>query len=144
MAPVSNAYLELAGQSKAELAAIFAAGGPPDPSALTGCEFRGFNQPQATALLGVRKFIKAFYLDRAGQPFGCNTPVAQNGLQADPAALRRAFSQATGRSPSDRVPASSSWSGVVVAGEQSTDIGAGEWLHKPFDGCARFWHSGAS
>ena len=33
MAPVSNAYLELAGQSKADLAAIFAAGGPPTAGA---------------------------------------------------------------------------------------------------------------
>ena len=52
-------------------------------SALTGFEFRGFNHPQATALLGIRKFIKVFYLDRAGQPFGCNTPVEQNGLEAE-------------------------------------------------------------
>jgi hypothetical protein len=83
MAPVSEAYLELAGRSKAELAAVFASGGPPEVSALIGFEFRGFNQPRATALLGIRKFIKAFYLDRAGQPFGCNTPVVQNGLQAE-------------------------------------------------------------
>jgi hypothetical protein len=83
MAPVSTAYLELAAQSKAELAAIFASGGPPDVSALAGFEFRGFNQPRATALLGIRKFIKAFYLDRAGQPFGCNTPIVQNGLEAE-------------------------------------------------------------
>ena len=27
--------------------------------------------------------MKAFYLDRSGQPFGCNTPVAQNGLAGD-------------------------------------------------------------
>jgi hypothetical protein len=83
MAPVSKAYLELAGQSKARLAAIFTSGGPPDVSALIGFEFRGFNQPRATALFGIRKFIKAFYLDRDGQPFGCNTPVVQNGLQAE-------------------------------------------------------------
>jgi hypothetical protein len=83
MASVSEAYLELAGRSKAELAAVFASGGPPEVSALTGFEFRGYNQPRAAALLGIRKFIKAFYLDRAGQPFGCNTPVAHNGLQAE-------------------------------------------------------------
>jgi hypothetical protein len=83
MAIVSQAYLDLAGRSKTQLAAVFASGSPPDVSALTGFEFRGFNQPPATALLGIRKFIKAFYLDRAGQPFGCNTPVVQNGLQAE-------------------------------------------------------------
>jgi hypothetical protein len=27
-----------------------------------------------SALLGIRKFIKAFYLDRSGRPFGRNTP----------------------------------------------------------------------
>ncbi len=37
-------------------------------------------RPRAAALLGIRKFIKAFYLDRSGRPFGCNTPVARNGL----------------------------------------------------------------
>jgi len=30
---------------------------------------------------GLRKFIKAFYLDSARRPFGCNTPVTQNGLE---------------------------------------------------------------
>jgi hypothetical protein len=92
MASVSAAYLELASQSKAELATVFAAGTPPDVSALIGFEYRGFNQPKVTALLGIRKFIKAFYLDRSGRPFGCNTPVVQNGLDrewiARPAAER--------------------------------------------------------
>lgn len=83
MASVSAAYLELAGLSKAELAAVFAAGSPPDVPALIGFEYRGFNQPKATALLGIRKFIKAFYLDRSGRPFGCNTPVVQNGLDGE-------------------------------------------------------------
>jgi hypothetical protein len=83
MATVSAAYLELATRSKAELAAVFAAGSPPDVRALTGFEFRGYNHPRAAALLGIRKFIKAFYLDSSGQPAGCNTPVAQNGLDAE-------------------------------------------------------------
>jgi hypothetical protein len=80
---VSARYQELARRSKGDLDAVFAAGSPPDVSALTGYEFRGFNQPRAAALLGIRKFIKAFYLDRNGQPYGCNTPVAQNGLAGD-------------------------------------------------------------
>ena len=83
MASVSAAYLELATRPKAELAAVFAAGGPPDVRALTGFEFRGYNHPRSTALLGIRKFIKAFYLDGTGHPAGCNTPVAQNGLDAE-------------------------------------------------------------
>lgn len=83
MASVSASYLELAGLSKAEFAAVFEAGTPPDVSVLIGFEYRGFNQPKATALLGIRKFIKAFYLDRSGRPFGCNTPVVQNGLDGE-------------------------------------------------------------
>jgi hypothetical protein len=81
MATVSSRYTELAAISKRELEAVFAAGSAPDVSALIGFEFRGYNQPPATALLGIRKFIKAFYLDGAEHPFGCNTPVTQNGLQ---------------------------------------------------------------
>ena len=83
MANVSARYLELARQPKSGLDAVFAAGSPPDVSALTGFEFRGYNQPRTAALLGIRKFIKAFYLDRSGQPFGCNTPVVQNGLAGE-------------------------------------------------------------
>jgi len=83
VASVSARYLELARRSKGELDAVFAAGSPPDVAALTGFEFRGYNQPRAAALLGIRKFIKAFYLDRGGQPFGCNTPVAQKGLAGE-------------------------------------------------------------
>jgi hypothetical protein len=81
VAIVSARYLDLAGKSKRELDAVFAAGSPPDVSALTGFEFRGYNHPRAAALLGIRKFIKAFYLDSARRPFGCNTPVTQNGLE---------------------------------------------------------------
>jgi hypothetical protein len=80
---VSARYLELAGQSKRELDAVFAGGTPPDLAALTGYEFRGYNQPRAAALLGIRKFIKAFYVNASGQPFGCNTRVTQNGLDAE-------------------------------------------------------------
>ena len=81
MAHVSARYLELAVKPKRELDAVFAEGSPPDVATLTGYEFRGYNQPRAAALLGIRKFIKAFYLDASGRPFGCNTPVAENGLQ---------------------------------------------------------------
>jgi hypothetical protein len=83
VASVSARYLELAGKAKHELDAVFAAGDPPDIAALTGFEFRGWNHPRLAAVLGIRKFMKAFYLDRAERPFGCNTPVTQNGLHAD-------------------------------------------------------------
>jgi hypothetical protein len=83
MAIVSTRYLELAGRPKSEVAVVFAGGTPPQVAALTGYEFRGFNLPRATALLGIRKFIKVFHTDDAGQAFGCNTPVTQNGLSAE-------------------------------------------------------------
>jgi hypothetical protein len=83
MPAVSARYLDLARSHRRDLDAVFAAGSPPDVTALTGHEFRGYNRPRAAAALGIRKFIKAFYLDRSGQPFGCNTPVAQNGLNGE-------------------------------------------------------------
>jgi hypothetical protein len=83
MPAVSARYLDLARSPRRHLDATFAAGSPPDVTALTGHEFRGYNRPRATAALGIRKFIKAFYLDRTGRPFGCNTPVAQNGLDSE-------------------------------------------------------------
>ena len=106
MTTVSARYLDLARLGKPDLDAIFAAGGPPDVAALVGFEFRGWNQPRATALLGIRKFIKAFYLDGGGRPFGCNTPVAQNSLDGEwlprPSAerpKRYAFFQVDGADP---------------------------------------------
>jgi hypothetical protein len=83
MASVSARYIELAGMAKPELDAMFAAGDSPDVRALTGFEFRGYNYPRAAAVLGIRKFIKAFYLDSSQRPFGCNTPVARNALAGD-------------------------------------------------------------
>jgi hypothetical protein len=83
MTSVSGRYLELAGLPKRELDTVFAAGSPPQAASITGFEFRGFNHPRATAMLGIRKFIKVFYLDESGRAFGCNTPVVQNGLDAD-------------------------------------------------------------
>jgi len=83
MTSVSGRYLELAALTKRELDQVFAAGTPPEATAITGFEFLGFNHPRAAAMLGIRKFIKVFYLDESGRPFGCNTPVVQNGLGAE-------------------------------------------------------------
>ena len=83
MASVSDRYLELAALTKGELDQAFAAGRPPEAAAITGFEFRGFNHPKAASILGIRKFIKVFFLDEERRPFGCNTPVAQNGLGAE-------------------------------------------------------------
>ena len=124
MASVSASYLDLARKSKRDLDAVFDAGSPPDITELTGYEFRGYNQPRAAALLGIRKFIKAFYLDGAGRPFGCNTPVTQNGLEGEwlarPSAehpKRYAFFQVE--------PASSGAAGDLQRGAVLLDYGRG-------------------
>ena len=83
MASVSVRYLELTALTKGELDQVFAAGSPPEAAAITGFEFRGFNHPKTASMLGIRKFIKVFYLDEERRPFGCNTPVVQNGLGAE-------------------------------------------------------------
>jgi hypothetical protein len=82
MAAVSPRYLELAALPKSSLEAVFQAGTRPDFAALAGFEFRGYNHARAATLLGIRKFIKVFYLSNSGQSFGCNTPVIQNGLHS--------------------------------------------------------------
>jgi hypothetical protein len=90
MTSASARYADLARMPAADLGEIFAAGGPPDIAALVGNEYRGYNEPRSTALLGIRKFIKCFYVNHTGQAFGCNTPVVQNGLDGEWLARPRA------------------------------------------------------
>jgi hypothetical protein len=83
MPNISARYRELAASSKRELESVFAAGSPPDVAAITGFEFLGYNHPPAASLLGIRKFIKVFYLDGSQQAFGCNTPVSGSALDQE-------------------------------------------------------------
>ncbi len=87
MAYASQAYRQLAGCSQRELEHRFVAGETPAIDSLTGFEYRGYNHPQLMALLGIRKFIKGFFTDGQGAPFGYNTPVRQNGLDGAWSAL---------------------------------------------------------
>src|SRR5947209_2757388 len=80
MVAASPAYTRLAGARPAALERVLLRGETPDPAALRGYEYRGYNCAPALALLGIRKFIKAFFVTPAGAVYGCNTPVAQNGL----------------------------------------------------------------
>ncbi len=89
----SPAYRALAARSAAQLEAIFQGGDTPAWDGLVGYEYRGYNHPPFMNLLGIRKFIKAFFCNAAGTRFGCNTPVRQDGL-AHPWIAR----------PSDRQP----------------------------------------
>lgn len=55
-----HTYSSLCHASNAELEAVLKAGVRPKLDALGGSEFRGFNTPAITRLLGIRKFKKGF------------------------------------------------------------------------------------
>jgi hypothetical protein len=81
-------YVSLCLATDAELEAVMRQGVPPDPAKLAGWEFRGWNTPDFTALLGIRKFKKGFYQeDPVADPKlgvqGYNVQVVQNGLGDD-------------------------------------------------------------
>lgn len=76
---------QLARLPSAELARRMAAGVAPRIESLAGNEFRGFNVPAITSLLGFQKFKKGFYLRAdesaaAGRCHGYNVSVVQNEL----------------------------------------------------------------
>src|SRR5215210_6661853 len=82
MATASRAFRDLAAASGRELEAVLRRGYTPAVDALLGYEYRGFNHPRRTALLGIRKFIKGFFA--AGDDvLGFNTRARQNGIDGD-------------------------------------------------------------
>lgn len=76
----SAIYQRLARARPAALERLLVRGEPPSLPALIGYEYRGYNTAPQLSLLGIRKFIKAFFVTPGGAVYGCNTPVAQNGL----------------------------------------------------------------
>lgn len=76
---VPDGYRALTMLSKAELEKIFRASEGPKPESLAGYEYAGFNVLRLAKLLGIRKFIKGFYLTSRGVE-GYNIPVKQNGI----------------------------------------------------------------
>lgn len=82
MPPVSEAYRRLARSTDAELEESLRASKGPDPAALAGWEFRGWNVPAWAGLLGIRKFVKGFFAGEDGVG-GYNIPVDQNGLEGE-------------------------------------------------------------
>lgn len=82
MPAASQAFRDLAASSGDELEAVLRRGRRPSIESLLGYEYRGFNRPPATALLGIRKFIKGFFPSER-QAFGFNARVAQNGLDGE-------------------------------------------------------------
>ncbi len=70
---------DLAGLSAKELDRIFEAGLTPAPEKLAGWEFKGYNVPFMTKILGIKKFKKGFY--RKGDEYrGYNIPIYQNPI----------------------------------------------------------------
>jgi hypothetical protein len=76
----SAEFMRLAGLSPAILEAMLVAGDTPSLEGLAGYEYCGYNVASTTALLGIRKFVKAFFTMPDGSLYGCNTPAVQNGL----------------------------------------------------------------
>jgi hypothetical protein len=77
----SAEYLRVGRLPMKELERMMLRGEPPDGDALAGWQFRGQNCADFSRLLGIKKFIKGFYRSDAGQLFGYNIPVVQNGLE---------------------------------------------------------------
>jgi len=78
-------YEELCGKKDSELEAIFRAGKTPERKNLLGWEFRGYNTPFITQILGFRKFKKGFFVgpgqtEDGPEVMGFNVLVVQNGL----------------------------------------------------------------
>lgn len=78
----SEKYRGLAAQGFGALETALLAGVMPKLDGLAGFEFRGYNTPAFTALLGIRKFIKGFFRSPRGLE-GYNIPARQNGLSGD-------------------------------------------------------------
>jgi hypothetical protein len=76
----TTAYRHLGERSSRELEEVMVRGQTPDPRGLAGWEFRGMNTPFWARLAGIKKFVKGFYENDAGQVYGYNEPVVQNGL----------------------------------------------------------------
>lgn len=74
-------FERLAHAPNAELENYLRGGRAPDPKRLAGFEWRGYNTPAFTALLGIRKFIKGFF-EGPGGVEGFNIPAKQNGFAA--------------------------------------------------------------
>jgi hypothetical protein len=72
-------FRALAGSSELRLEGVLRASRAPSLESLAGFEWRGWNQPWFTRVLGFQKFMKGFFRSGA-RVEGYNIPVRQNGL----------------------------------------------------------------
>jgi hypothetical protein len=72
--------LAMEATTRAELETIFVRGATPDLDQLIGWEFRGINHPAWAGVVGIKKFIKGFFVAEDGRVMGYNCPVVQNVL----------------------------------------------------------------
>jgi hypothetical protein len=75
----SDAFRGFAAMSDDALERVFRESEGPEPEALVGHEWRGFNTPWWTRVLGIQKFIKAFDTTPRGVE-GWNIRVTQRGI----------------------------------------------------------------
>jgi hypothetical protein len=78
-------FERLATSSPETLSGLIRQGKTPGFKDLVGWEFRGYNQPYITRILGFQKFKKGFFLAEdqgldSPEVMGYNVPVVQNGL----------------------------------------------------------------
>ena len=74
----SRRALAMEATTGAALEAMFVRGVMPELDQLIGWEFRGINHPAWASLVGIKKFIKGFFVGQDGRVMGYNCPVVQN------------------------------------------------------------------
>lgn len=78
-AATSQAYARVAALGLGALEDLFVRGDTPALDALPGWEWRGLNLGPIAPFTPFQKFIKGFYRDAAGDVWGYNIPVVQDG-----------------------------------------------------------------
>jgi hypothetical protein len=83
---MAYSYVSLAKASDKDLEFVFRSGSAPALESLAGYEFKGYNTPFITQIMGFRKFKKGFFVGpgqavESGEISGYNVVVEQNGLE---------------------------------------------------------------